>query len=85
MGNCFTNTDLLVVKSSKTIKNLDFKISKIAFLKYNNNHYPKIDLNDNSTVEIIDMRRAYYYPEKLDKLPMNLVELYLPMKYNNDV
>jgi len=80
MGNifCLDKSTVLIINttSNKPIKNLHPRIKKIKFHP-NSKCYPKLLLDDNLTIETIDLSKIFYYTEELENLPPRLENLYL--------
>lgn len=88
MGNicCLYKSNVLIInknsnKSNKPIKNLHPRIKKIVFSSQFTGN-PKLLLDDNLTIETIDLSKKIYYSEELENLPPSLINLYLNHGYN---
>ena len=57
-----------IINNNKAIKNLNNNITKIKFDSRCDAH-PKILLDDNITVETIDLTKSSFYSESLEHLP----------------
>lgn len=76
MGSSQSLNDTLIVINNISIKNVNSKIKKIIF-DSNCDGNPQLLLDDNLTIETIDMRKKYYYDGSLEHLPPKLINLYL--------
>jgi hypothetical protein len=75
---CSNKSDELVIKtkSNKPIKNVSPNIKKIRFHSRCEGN-PELILDDNLTIETIDLSKKNFYSEQLENLPPQLENLYL--------